>query len=60
MTEAQLEKYECEGQMSIFDLYKELPHEPKCKSASECDAYPIGCGGTINLCRFGGLIKWHK
>lgn len=32
----------------------------KCTLAKECEAYPVGCGGTIEPCRFGGPYKWLK
>lgn len=31
-----------------------------CKKSSECEAYPAGCGGTIEPCRFGGPFKFSK
>lgn len=34
--------------------------EPKCRIAEECEAYPRGCGGTIDPCRFGGPFKWSN
>lgn len=46
--------------MNIFDFI-DAPEPPRvvCKLADECDAYPIGCGGTIWPCRFGGAFKWR-
>lgn len=32
--------------------------EPKCSKAKECEAYPTGCGGSIEPCRFGGPFRW--
>lgn len=34
--------------------------EPVCTKAAECEAYPEGCGGTIEPCRFGGPYQWSK
>lgn len=34
--------------------------EPKCSKAKECEAYPRGCGGSIEPCRFGGPFKWSE
>lgn len=54
--------YICDGQMNLFDL-PEFEHEepmPKCKLVKECEAYPQGCGGTIEPCRFGGPFKWSE
>lgn len=57
-----LDNYECDGQMSIFDLIEYEPEEEKsiCTSMNECEAYPQGCGGTIEPCRFGGPFKWPQ
>lgn len=39
----------------------ELPKEkPLCSQAEECEAYPSGCGGTIEPCRFGGPFNWSN
>ena len=48
--------------MSIFDFYEFVNKEPapKCKMRDECEAYPNGCGGTIEPCRWGGPYKWSK
>lgn len=58
------DNYICEGQMSIFDLFPENKPEEKteviCKDAMQCEAYPIGCGGTVSPCRFGGPFKWSN
>ena len=55
-----------EGQLSIFDWLPQTEVQQveqcstvKCTKASECEAYPIGCGGTIEPCRFGGPYKWN-
>lgn len=32
--------------------------EPKCSKAKECEAYPIGCGGSTETCRWGGPFRW--
>lgn len=43
--------------------YAEEPKEaaePKCSKANECEAYPTGCGGSIEPCRFGGPFKWSE
>lgn len=34
--------------------------EPLCSKAKECEAYPQGCGGTIEPCRFGGPFRWSN
>lgn len=66
--------YECENQISIFDIIGQEEQksgwvegamnppvkEVKCKIANECEAYPTGCGGTIEPCRFGGPFKWKE
>ncbi len=54
--------YECEGQMNSFDLpeFEKEKSIPKCKLVNECKAYPQGCGGTIEPCRFGGPYKWTE
>lgn len=50
------------GQMSIFDFPEFLQEElkPRCKLANKCEAYPQGCGGTIEPCRWGGPYKWSE
>lgn len=52
------DNYECEGQISIFDYFGEDPKG--CGKQAECEAYPIGCGGTVNPCRYGGAFKWSE
>lgn len=32
----------------------------KCSKAKDCEAFPDGCGGTIEPCRFGGPFKWTE
>lgn len=39
---------------------KEAAEEPECSKANECEAYPHGCGGRIEPCRFGGPYKWSE
>lgn len=34
--------------------------KPLCSKAEECEAYPLGCGGTIEPCRFGGPFNWSN
>lgn len=50
------------GQMNLFDLPEFAQEElmPKCTLVNECEAYPQGCGGTIEPCRFGGPYKWSE
>lgn len=38
----------------------EPKEKPKCSKAEECEAYPSGCGGTIEPCRFGGPFNWNN
>jgi len=56
----QWNNYKCDGQMSIFDFLGDILKKPtpKCQLANECEAYPHGCGGTIEPCRWGGPYKW--
>lgn len=34
--------------------------KPLCSKAEKCEAYPLGCGGTIEHCRFGGPFNWSN
>lgn len=54
--------YICDGQMSLFDLPVGIHEEStvKCTSVNECEAYPKGCEGTIEPCRFGGPYNWSE
>lgn len=36
------------------------PKMQQCSKKDECEAYPVGCGGTIEPCRFGGPFKWSR
>ena len=57
-----MKKDECEGQLSLFESPDVSQEESivKCISVNECEAYPQGCGGTIEPCRFGGPFKWSE
>jgi hypothetical protein len=54
--------YECEGQLSLFGSseFSQEESAPECKLVNDCEAYPQGCGGTIEPCRFGGPYKWSE
>lgn len=56
--------YECEEQMSLFDLpefeQKESIPNTLANECKECEAYPQGCGGMIGACRWDGPYKWSE
>lgn len=51
---------QCGARCNGSEEPKEAAEKPECSKANECEAYPHGCGGRIEPCRFGGPYKWSE
>lgn len=50
----------CNGAEAPKENYDPKTEKPLCSKSDKCEAYPIGCGGTIEPCRFGGPYNWSN